>query len=117
VSALETTTADLKTELVACCEEAADWRLQRAAEFRHNASKLAAVEALASAAEDIARLGDDDPRLRRLAWVWNRFDPEQRMLAFTERRRAVRQAGYDRVASTTALLALVTLVDEVILRQ
>jgi hypothetical protein len=103
MSALETTTAALRTELVACCEDAADWRLQRAAEFRHNTRKLAAVEALASAAEDIARLRDDDPRLRRLAWVRNRLDPPQRMLALTEQRRAVRQAGYDRIATTTAL--------------
>jgi hypothetical protein len=54
---------------------------------------LAAVDALASAAEDLERLRDDDPRLRRLARAWNRLDHQQRMLASTEQRRAIRQAG------------------------
>ena len=65
----ETTTAVIKTALVACCEDAAEWRLHRAAEFHPDAHKLAAVDALVSAAEDIARLPDNDPRLWRLARV------------------------------------------------
>ncbi len=117
MSAPTSTTAALKTELVACCEDAADWRLQRVAEFPRNAPMLAAVDALASAAEDLERLCDDDPRLCRLARAWNRLDHQQRMLASTEQRRAIRQAGYDHVATTTALLVLVTLVAEAILRQ
>jgi hypothetical protein len=113
----ETPAAEVRERLVACCEDAADWRLHRAAEFSHSFGALAAVDALESAAETIGRLRDDDPQLTRLTRVWNRLDPQKRMLALTEQRRAVRQARYERIATPTLLLSQAILIAEAILRQ
>ena len=109
------TPAGVRDDLVACCEDAAEWRLQRAAEFSRNGRNLAAVDALETAAGSIAELPDDDPGLNRLAWVYDRLDDDQRVLAFTEQRRVVKRHGYDGAAAPGALLARLTQHAEAIL--
>ena len=102
------TPAGVRDDLVACCEDAAEWRLSRAAEFGQNKRDLAAADALEAAAESIAELPDDDPQLARLARICERLSDEQRVLAFTEQRRCVRRHGYDCPVAPGALLAQVT---------
>jgi hypothetical protein len=109
------TPAGVRDDLVACCEDAAEWRLYRAAELWQNRRDLAAVDALEAAAESIAELPDDDPQLGRLAWVYERLTDDQRVLAFTEQRRVVRSHGYDGAVAPSALLAQVTRGAEAIL--
>jgi hypothetical protein len=75
------TPAGVRDDLVACCEDAAEWRLHRAAELWQNRRDLAAVDALEAAAESIAELPDDDPQLGRPAWVHERLSDDQRVLA------------------------------------
>lgn len=103
-----TTPAGVRDDLVACCEDAAEWRLRRAAELGGSRRELAAVDALEAAAESIAELPDSDPQLARLAAVCAYLSDEQRVLAFSEQRRTVRRHGYDGIASPGALLAQVT---------
>ena len=103
-----TTPAGVRDDLVACCEDAAEWRLRRAAELGGSRRDLAAVDALEVAAETIAELPDDDPQLQRLAAVCAHLSDEQRVLAFSAQRRGVRQHGYDGIASPGALLANLT---------
>lgn len=110
-----TTPAGVRDDLVACCEDAAEWRLQKAAECSSNRRNLAAVDALDAAAESIAALPDDDPALTRLAWVHDRLRDDRRVLAFTEQRRVVKRHGYDDPGAPSALLARVTLHAEAIL--
>ena len=109
------TPAGVRDDLVACCEDAAEWRLYRAAEGWQNRRDLAAVDALEAAAESIAELPDDDPQLGRLAWVYERLSDDQRVLAFTEQRRGVKRHGYDGPVTPGALLAQVTRGAEAIL--
>lgn len=109
------TPAGVRDDLVACCEDAAEWRLHRAAELWQNRRDLAAVDALEAAAESIAELPDDDPQLGRLAWVYERITDDQRVLAFTEQRRLVRQHGHDGAVAPSALLVQVTRGAEAIL--
>jgi hypothetical protein len=107
------TAAGVKDDLVACCEDAADWRLSKAAEFAR-ARNLAAVDALEAAAEAIAALPDDDPRLEHLASLWHRLGDDERLLAFTEQRRAIATHGYDAPTTPDALLARVTEIAEAV---
>ena len=58
------TPAGVRDDLVACCEDAAEWRLSRAAEFGQSKRDLAAADALEAAAESIGELPDDDPSSR-----------------------------------------------------
>lgn len=109
------TPAGVREDLVACCEDAAEWRLHRASELWQNRRDLAAVDALEAAAESIAELPDDDPQLVRLAEVCERLSDDERVLAFTEQRRVVRSHGYDGAVAPSALLAQVTRGAEVIL--
>ncbi len=109
------TPAGVRSHLVACCEDAAEWQLHRAAELWQNRRHMAAVDALEAAAESIAELPDDDPQLGRLAWVYERLSDDQRVLAFTEQRRAVRSHGYDGAVAPSALLVQVTRGAEAIL--
>ena len=109
------TPAGVRDDLVTCCEDAAGWRLHKAAEFSSNGRNLAAVDALDAAAESIAALPDDDPALTRLAWVYHRLGDDQRVLAFTEQRQVVRRHGYDGPAAPRALLARITRHAEAIL--
>jgi hypothetical protein len=109
------TPAGVRDDLVACCEGAAEWRLQKAAEFSGNGRNLAAVDALEAAAESIAALPDDDPGLTRLAWVYDRLGDDQRVLAFTEQRQVVKRHGYDGAAAPSELIAQVTQHAEAIL--
>jgi hypothetical protein len=109
------TPAGVRDDLAACCEDAAEWRLHRAAGLWQNRRDLAAVDALEAAAETIAELPDDHPQLGRLAWVYERLTDDQRVLAFTEQRRAVRSHGYDGAVAPSALLAQVTRRAEAIL--
>lgn len=109
------TPAGVRDDLVACCEDAAEWRLRRAAEFGRNRRDLAAVDALEAAAETIAELPDDDPQLGRLARVYERLSDDQRVLAFTEQRRGVKRHGYDGAVAPSALLAQITRGAEAIL--
>jgi hypothetical protein len=109
------TPAGVREDLVACCEDAAEWRLHRAAELWQNRRHMAAVDALEAAAESIAELPDDDPQLGRLAWVYERLSDDQRVLAFSEQRRAVRSHGYDGAVAPSALLVQVTRGAEAIL--
>ena len=107
------TAVGVKDDLVACCEDAAEWRLSKAAEFARSRN-LAAVDALEAAAEAIAALADDDPRLEHLAAVWHRMGDDERLLAFTEQRRAIANHGYDGPTTPDALLARVTEIAEAV---
>ncbi len=109
------TPAGVRDDLVAYCEDAAEWRLHRAAECSSNGRNLAAVDALEAAAESIAELPDDDPALTRLASVYDQLGDDQRALAFTEQRRVVKRHGWDGPATPGALLARVTRHAEAIL--
>ena len=97
-------TASVRDDLVAWCEDAADWRLYKAAELAGDGRNLASVDALEAAAEVIAELPDGDPRLARLARVCRRLGDEERGVAVAQQRGVVRRHGYDGLVTVDELL-------------
>jgi hypothetical protein len=98
------TPASVRDDLVAWCEDAADWRLYKAAELAGDGRNLASVDALEAAAEVIAELADGDPRLARLARVCSRLGDEERGVAVAQQRGVVRRHGYDGLVTVDELL-------------
>jgi len=98
------TIASLRDDLVAWCEDAAEWRLYKAAELAGDGRNLASVDALEAAAEGIAELPDGDPRLARLERAWSRLGNEERVVAVAEQRGVVKRHGYDGAVTLEELL-------------
>lgn len=96
--------ASVRDDLVAWCEDAAEWRLYKAAELVGDGRNLASVDALEAAAEGIAELPDRDPRLARLERAWSRLGDEERVLAVAEQRGVVKRHGYDGAVTVDELL-------------
>jgi hypothetical protein len=111
-----TTPAGVRDDLVACCEDAAEWRLEQAAWSMQTECNPAGVRALETAAQSFAALPDDDLRLERLAWVWDRLGDDQRVVAFTEERRVIREHGVRGTATADELLGRLAKVAEAVLR-
>lgn len=101
-----TTPAGVREEVAAWCEDAAEWRLHKAAEFPGRGGSLAAFYALEAAADELVRLPGNDPGLRRLAAAWSTVGPDIRALAISEQRRALRNFGGGGDASAASLLAM-----------
>lgn len=112
---IKITPASVRDDLVADCEDAAEWRLHRAAEGSENGRNLLAVGALEAAADRIAGLPGEDPRLRRLARAWKCLGGDEQLLVFTETRRVIKRHGYDGDGTVGGLLAELIQVAEVIL--
>jgi hypothetical protein len=98
------TPTGVKEALIASCEEAASWRLHKAAEFR-NERNLAAAYELADTADALASLPDDAPQLRRLAAMWQALPAPARPLAYCHQRSLVYNHGYGGPAALDTLLA------------
>ena len=114
-SADELSTAPaVRANLAAVCEDSAEWRIQKAAQYPDDARNKTSAVALSVAAREIAELPDDDPRLETIARFWRMCRHNQDAISnyMAEQNKAVGRHCFGTGATLTTHELLMKLVHE-----
>ena len=82
-------------------EGSAEWRARKAEEYPDDQRNASSAAALAQAAQDVAAMADDDPRLSSLGRLYEISDDEAMSDYATEENLHISRHGFDNPAATT----------------
>lgn len=92
---------DTKSDLVRHLELTAEWRAEKAEQYPDEPRHARSAEALARAAQEVAALGSDDPRLGRIRQLYYSGDEEAIAVYDGESSSLVIEHGFTNAAATT----------------